>query len=161
MKKPLLLGIIAWCMGLVVLSASMAAAQDPAARGNRSGLLGAWRLVSLEQPAADGQMGKVDCSGMLVFTDDGHMSVQVMDRNPQAKQTAGPNQYSQGGYEGSYGTYILDEKAHTFRFRVEGALVRSLVGKNLSRAYVLSGSTLVVKSTNANEHWQVTWERYP
>jgi hypothetical protein len=87
------------------------------------------------------------------------MSVQVMDRNPPAQASAGSEQYSQGGYEASFGTYQMDD-AHTFTFHVEGALVRSLIGKDLPRAFEFSGKQLIVKSTRADEHWRVTWERY-
>ena len=97
---------------------------------------------------------------MLVYTRDGHMSVQVMYQNPQRETQAGPMQYAQGGYEASFGSYQADENSHTFIFHVEGAMVRSLIGKDLSRAYEMSGNRLIVKSTNPNEHWRVAWERY-
>ena len=67
-------------------------------------------------------------------------------------------QYAQGGYEASFGTYEIDERAHTFIYHVEGALVRSLVGKDLTRAYQLSGKQLFVKSSDPREHWRVAWE---
>jgi hypothetical protein len=38
-------------------------------------LAGAWKLVSLEEPSADGQVHKADCAGMFVFTSDGNASV--------------------------------------------------------------------------------------
>ena len=53
---------------------------------------------------------------------------------------------------------MIDERAHTFIYHVEGALVRSLVGKDLMRAYQLSGKQLLVKSSDPNEHWRVAWE---
>ena len=74
--------------------------------------VGAWRLASLEQQGADGKVHRADSTGLLVFTGDGHMSVQVMERNPQAQTPAGPEQYSQGGYEASFGTYEIDERSH-------------------------------------------------
>ena len=122
--------------------------------------IGAWRLVWLEEPDADGKVQRADCTGLLVYTRDGHMSVQVMYRNPQSGGQAGPVQYAQGGYEASFGTYQIRENDHTFTFHVEGAMVRSLIGKDLPRVYELSGNQLVVKSTNPNEHWRVTWEHY-
>jgi len=94
---------------------------------------------------------------MLIYTRDGHMSVQVMERNQQALIPAGPEHYSQGGYEASWGTYKVDEPSHTFTFHVEGALVRTLVGQDLPRAYEFSGRRLMVKSTRPNEHWRVAW----
>jgi hypothetical protein len=127
---------------------------------DRSLFVGAWRLAWLEQPGADGVLHRIDCCGMLVFTRDGHMSVQVMEPNPQGQAPAGPQQYSQGGYEASYGRYDVDGGAHTFTFHVEGALVRSLIGKDLPRAYEFSGTQLIVKSTRQDERWKVAWERY-
>ena len=129
-------------------------------RGTGEQFVGAWRLAWLEQPGADGKLHRIDCCGMLVYTRDGHMSVQVMEREPQAGTPAGPEKYSQGGYEASYGRYTVDERAHTFTFHVDGALVRSLIGKDLPRAYEFSGDELIVKSSRADEHWRVAWERY-
>jgi Lipocalin-like domain len=92
------------------------------------------------------------------------MSVQVMYRNPpaslQATANAAPVQYAHDGYEASFGTYQIDESAHTFTFHVEGALVRTLIGNDLPRAFELSGKQLIVKSTRADEHWRVVWEHY-
>ena len=117
-------------------------------------LVGAWKLVSLEEASADGQVHKADCNGMFVFTSDGKASVQVMYRNAQTGSA-----YAQGGYEASYGSYHIDDSS-TFTFHIDGALVRTLIGKDLKRAYEISGNRLIVKSTNPNEHWRVVWERY-
>lgn len=122
--------------------------------------VGAWRLVSLEAPGPDGKIQKANSTGMFVFTRDGHASVQVMERNPPPQAAAGPEQYSQGGYEATFGTYEVDETAHTFTFHVEGALVRGLIGKELPRSFEFTGNQLIVKSTRPEEHWKVTWEHY-
>jgi lipocalin-like protein len=122
--------------------------------------VGAWRLVSLQTSGPDGQIQKTDSTGMFVFTRDGHASVQVMDRNPQPQAAAGPEQYSHGGYEATFGTYEVDETARTLTFHVEGALVRGLIGKDLPRYFEFSGNQLIVKSTRPEERWRVTWERY-
>jgi hypothetical protein len=86
--------------------------------------------------------------------------VQVMYRNPPTGTTAAPVQYAQGGYEASFGTYEIDESTYTFTFHVEGALVRTLIGKDLPRAFEFSGKQLIVKSTRPEEHWRVAWEHY-
>jgi hypothetical protein len=126
----------------------------------RERLVGAWRLVWLEEPDAEGKVHRADCTGLLVYTRDGHMSVQVMYRNPHTGGQAGPVQYTQGGYEASFGTYRIDENARTFMFHVEGAMVRSLIGKDLPRVFELSGKQLIVKSSDPKEHWRVAWEHY-
>jgi Lipocalin-like domain len=155
MKKLILPGVVS----LLVLAATTLSAQD---RGGKDGIrdrfVGAWRLASLEQEGADGKVHTADSTGLLIFTSDGHMSVQVMERNPQSQTPAGPEQYSQGGYEASFGTYAIDDSARTFTYHVEGALVRTLIGKDLPRAFEFSGKQLIVKSTRPDEHWRVAWE---
>ena len=148
-------------MSLLAATTGVTAGQDRGASADmRDRFTGAWRLVRLEQPGADGKPRVVECSGLLVYTRDGHMSVQVMERNPQSPAAGAPEQYSQGGYEASWGTYKADERSHTFSFHVEGALVRALVGKDLPRVYEFSGRQLIVRSVRADEHWRVVWERY-
>ena len=152
MKSLLLFSVIA----LLNLGAPAQSAHD--ARGRNTGItdpfVGAWKLVSLEEPSADGQLHKADCAGMFVFTRDGRASVQVMYRNAETA-----SDYAQGGYEASYGSYHIDD-ASTFTFHIDGALARTLIGKDFKRAYEISGNRLTVKSTDPNEHWKVVWERY-
>ncbi len=128
--------------------------------GAKDRFIGGWRLASLEEQGADGAMHEADCSGLLVYTRDGHMSVQVMYRNLPSGTGAAPVQYARGGYEASFGTYKIDESARTFTFHVEGALVRTLIGQDLSRSFEFSGKQLIVKSTHPDEHWRVVWEHY-
>ena len=128
--------------------------------GVRDRFVGAWRLVWLEEEGADGKVHKADCTGMLVFTREGRMSVQVMYRNPQEGTPAGPVQYALGGYEASFGRYEIDAAARTFTYHVEGALVRGLVGKDLTRRFELSGDQLVVMPPGPNEYWRVAWEHH-
>jgi hypothetical protein len=145
----------------VGMTTTLSGGQDRSVNASvKNRFVGAWRLVSLEAPGPDGRIRKADSTGMFVFTLDGHASVQVMERNTPARAAAGPEQYSQGGYEATFGSYEVDEVAHTFTFHVEGALVRSLIGKDLPRAFEFSGKQLIVKSTRPDEHWKVTWEHY-
>jgi hypothetical protein len=159
MKRLLSLG--AASLFIVMTAMTLRGSQD---RGVNAGIqnqfVGAWRLAWLEEQGADGKVHRADCTGLLVYTRDGHMSVQVMYRNPQAAAQGGPVQYAQGGYEASFGTYEINEGAHTFNYHVEGALVRSLGGKDLTRVYEFSGKQLIVKSPDPNEHWRVAWEHY-
>lgn len=80
--------------------------------------------------------------------------------NPQATINAAPLQYAQGGYEASFGTYEIDELAHDFTYHVEGALVRTPIGKDLPSAFEFSGKQLIVKPSSPDEHWRVAWEHY-
>jgi hypothetical protein len=162
MKKLRLLGVAALIFATITLAASkMPGDQDrDGDQRVKDRFVGAWRLVSLEAHSPDGKIQKANSVGMFVFTRDGHASVRVMERNPSTQATTGPEQYSNGGYEATFGTYQGDESAHTFTFHVEGALVRSLIGKDLPRSFEFSGNQLIVKSTRPEEHWRVTWEHY-
>ena len=145
----LLIAVVVFSVGVTAQSTKSTTDKDMQQR-----LVGAWRLVALEEPTADGKVHNADCTGMFVFSSDGHASVQVMYRTAQTGSS-----YAQGGYEASFGTYVVDNPG-TFTFHIEGALVRTLIGKDLKRAYKLSGNQLVVTSVDPNEHWRVVWERY-
>jgi hypothetical protein len=159
MKRLLSLGVVSLFIGMTAMTQS--GSQDRAGNGGILGrFVGAWRLAWLEEEGADGKIHKANCTGLLVYTPDGHMSVQVMYRNPQPGTNAVSVQYAEGGYEASFGTYEIDERAHNFTYHVEGALVRTLIGKDLTRVYDFSGRQLIVKSPSPEEHWRVAWERF-
>ena len=119
MQRLLSFGVVV--LFVVMTSTTLSGNQE---RGGNDRLkdrfVGAWRLVSLEAPGPEGKIHKADSTGLFVFTRDGHASVQVMERNPTPQAAAGPDQYSAGGYEATFGTYEVDENAHTFAFHVEG-----------------------------------------
>ena len=51
---------------------------------------------------------------------------------------------------------IFRRRHHEHSARIE----LTLIGKDLKRAYEISGNRLTVKSTDPHEHWKVVWERY-
>jgi hypothetical protein len=138
-------------------------------RGRRDGhpvhqfaaeLAGSYRLVALEETGADGTLHRADCTGSLALTRDGRMSVQVMyGGDALSEANAAPSLYARAGYEASFGHFEIDDAGHSFIYEVEGALVRTLVGKHLKRIYELSGNRLVIRPPAADERWRVTWER--
>jgi hypothetical protein len=123
-------------------------------------LVGSWHLVWLELPGPDGTLRRItDAKGSLIYTPSGQVSVQVMYASASDTPSSGPVQYAQGGYEGSFGQYVVDEATRTVTHRYDGANVRSVLGQALPRRYDVAGSRLVLRSTRADEHWSVTWER--
>jgi hypothetical protein len=101
MKKLLSLGAV--CLFVGMTATTLSGGQDRGGSGDiRDQFVGAWRLAWLEEPDADGKVHSADCTGLLVYTRDGHMSVQVMYKNPPAGTSAAPLQYAQGGYEAAY-----------------------------------------------------------
>jgi len=156
---------IGWTLGVATLLAACSHTKLPAAEHaaplpTEETLVGAWRLATLDQPGADGQIHRVsDAKGSLIYTADGWMSVQVMYATAPAGAPSAPVQYAQGGYEGSFGRYDVDEATHTVTHHVEGANVRALVGQDLPRLYQLSPGRLTIRSTRTDERWSVVWVR--
>lgn len=146
-------------MAAIVLSFGQPMSSSGQSDSVRDKLTGAWRLVSDEVQAPDGKMVKVEQTGVLIYSRDGHMAVEIMDATGAAAG-AGPVKYSEGGYEAYFGSFRVDETAHTVTHHVEGALVRSLIGKDLTRVYSFSGRQLILKSSRADEHWKIVWEHY-
>lgn len=154
--------LLCWTLAAIVLLTGVSRAQAPekkeGAGSAREKLIGAWHLASLEVPEADGKMNRVtDLKGMLLYTRDGHMSVQLMYPQSASGLT---NDYVKNGYEASFGSYDVDEQAHTVTHHVQGSITEGLVGKDLPRAFQISDGRLIIKSTRADEHWSVTWEHY-
>jgi len=125
---------------------------------DRERLIGAWHLASIA-----GQDGKLLTAGvpagMLIYTRDGHMSVQLMYPQPAGALS---NEYVQNGYEASFGSYDINEATHTVTHHVQGANTGDrLVGKDLPRVYQFSpDGRLMIKPAGPDEHWSVTWEHY-
>src|SRR5439155_17603519 len=121
MKKRVSVGVVLLLFALTTLSGSALSGQDRAgSEGIRERFIGAWRLVWLEEPGADGKVQRADCTGSLVFTRESRMSVQLMYRHPQEGAATGPVPYAQGGYEATFGRYEIDAPSRTFTYQVEG-----------------------------------------
>ena len=157
--KALLYCTLAFVVALSGLAhAQSLAGKRPAPGSDKERLIGAWHLVSMEDPDADGKMHRItDRKGMLIYTSDGHMSVQLMLPESQSRVS---NDYVLNGYEASFGSYDVDEAAHTVTHHVQGSITHGLVGQDLPRAYQFSDGRLIIKSTRPDEHWSVTWEHY-
>jgi hypothetical protein len=145
-------------MSALGLPAQTNMAPVPDTTSIRENLIGSWRLISRDEQSADGKMQtRTDAAGVIMYTADGHMAVQIMLPD-KSEAPSNPVQYQQAGYEAYQGTYTIDEKAHTVTHHVESALVRSLIGKDLTRVYRFEGKRLILKSSRADEHWTIIWE---
>ena len=94
-----------------VLAHAQSANKMSSSGGAKEKLIGAWHLVHIDAPGPDGKsMSIPQPKGMLIYTRDGHMSVQLM--YPESANTLS-NEYVLNGYEASFGSYDVDETAHT------------------------------------------------
>ena len=145
-------------IAMIALSVSLfAPAQTGRPGSGRERLIGAWHLVRIEAPGPDGKPAAgPQPKGMLIYTRDGHMSVQLMY---PASASALSNEYVLNGYEASFGSYDVDEAAHTVTHHVQGSITRDLlVGKDLPRKFEFTtDGRLIIRSTRPDEHWLVTW----
>src|SRR5438874_7798179 len=156
-----------YCGALAVVVAIAAFTQDQSAQKQVKGrdsarqkLIGAWHLTHIEAPGPNGKPVDIpQPKGMLIYTRDGHMSVQLMYPRSANAQS---NEYVQNGYEASFGTYDVDEATHTLTHHVEGSVTRDLlVGKDLPRVFQFTGDGhLIIKSVRPDERWSATWEHY-
>jgi Lipocalin-like domain len=129
-------------------------------------LVGAWRLVSFEERAPDGEIihpyGERPI-GILMYDASGRMSVQVM-RSDRAQLSSeilsevapGELRNALEGFTAFFGKYEIDEETRTIVHHVEGHVLPTSVGKSLKRRFELSGDRLILMPA---ENRRVVWER--
>lgn len=151
-------GILVLVAAVCGVSQTPSAQETASARADRGKLIGAWHLASITGP--DGrQITSGVPIGMLIYTRDGHMSVQLMY---PASQNVLSNEYVQNGYEASFGIYDVNGATHTLTHHVQGANTGDrLVGRDLPRVYQFNAKgQLIIRSARPDEHWSVTWQHY-
>ena len=154
LRYAILAGAVATGTLAPAQSANKASVQH---RSDRERLIGAWHLVRIDSPGPDVQStASPQPRGMLIYTQDGHVSVQLM--YPKGADIPS-NEYVHDGYEASFGSYEVDEATHTVTHHVQGSITRGLlVGKNLPRVYQFTqDGHLIIRSSRPDEHWSVTW----
>ena len=143
-----------------LVSVQSATTQEAGRVSDRERLIGAWHLEHIDLPEPDGKPSDIpQPKGMLIYTRDGHMSVQLMYPKSANNQS---NEYVLDGYEASFGSYEVNEAKHMLTHHVQGSNTRDLlVGKDLSRVYQFTvDGKLIIRSARPDEHWSVTWEHY-
>jgi len=154
-------GIVRGIVVFVAMTVSLAASGQTTKNDSaREKLIGAWHLVHIDSPEPDGKSASgPQPEGMLIYTQDGHMSVQLM--YPGSAETLS-NDYVLKGYEASFGSFDVDEATHTLTHHVQGSITRDLlIGKDLPRKFEFTpDGHLIIRSARADEHWFVTWAHY-
>jgi len=114
--------------------------------------------VRIDSPGPDGKQTEApQATGLLIYTRDGHASVQLM-----YPQTSLSNKFVHDGYEATFGSYEVDEAKHQLIYQVQASATREkLVGKSEMLAYELPDDRhMIIRPAQADQHWFVTWERY-
>jgi hypothetical protein len=165
-----------------MLCPSWVTAQQPVRPSDRQTLMGVWELVSLQDHRPNGEvlewMGTKP-SGTLIYSPDGHMSVQIMlDPRPVAAASmwssdgrellpgasANAIRDAYGGYYAYFGTWDIDEGARAVTHHIRGSLRAVEVGADYVRPYEFSGDHLLLRATvspaSGEKHTRViTWKR--
>ena len=131
-----------------------------------SSLVGTWKLIAFEErlPSGDRIHPYGACPvGLLIYTDTGHMSVQIMSGDRQAladlpfKDIAAQEiKDAVAGFTGFCGTYAVDSDNRVVVHRVQCHVMPGSVGKELRRAYELDNDRLVLRPS---QNRSITWER--
>ena len=157
MSSLLRVAIVLACVALPITLSTDLRGSQVTAQSDRDRFVGAWRLAWMEEPGPDGSITRrTDRKGSLLYTRDGRMAVQIQFPESQSSVS---NDYISNGYEASFGTYEVNEQAHTITRHVEGSITRGLVGQSLTRAYRFSDGGLTMRSVRAEERWSTMWER--
>jgi hypothetical protein len=128
------------------------------AQSQQASVVGDWHLVRIESQGPDGKPSEApQPTGLLIYTREGHASVQLM-----YPQTSLSNEFVHDGYEATFGSYEVDEGKHQLTYHIQGSATREkLVGKSETLVYDLPDERhMVIRPVQSDQHWSVTWERY-
>ena len=125
-------------------------------------LVGTWRLVSITTDGQPDPNRGPHPTGLITYTAQGSMAVQIMPdqvRPPYAGTHPTPDEalVALTGYTAYFGTYTIDEAAHTVTHHRTGNLNPGGLGDFVRRYEFVTDDRLILwplESTNA-----LTWER--
>ncbi|SRR5579871_23057 len=127
MQRWQMVGISALVVGLVMLPAGGNAQQ----KSMKDLLVGTWTLLLDDNVKDDGTHAPSfgpNPDGILVFTTDGHYSLQIVRNSRPAfaskdrlTGTADENKAAIQGMISHFGTYVVDEAGKTVTFRIEAS----------------------------------------
>jgi hypothetical protein len=139
-----------------------------------SSLPGTWLLRSRIDVSASGErrpepsLGE-DPIALLIYDRSGHFAAQFMKGDRSTVLSEGPvgarnNTRAQGGYDAYFGTYTVNDAAHTVTQRLIGSLSQENAGSVLTREMHVRGDELVIRvQTSAPGGTAVTrtlaWQR--
>jgi hypothetical protein len=134
-------------------------------------LVGTWTLVSAEAVDASGTkmplVAGPDVRGLLIFTQDGRLSFQVIADSPKVaandrmKMTADEMRAAAQGVLSYFGTYSVDEADKSFTMQIERSTFSNQVGRPAKRNASISGDELRVTNASrlAGGQTNLVWKR--
>jgi hypothetical protein len=134
--------------------------------------VGTWKLVSIEQRSAGGELvsppagSMANRTGYIIYDPAGYMAVSIMPVG--RKKYAGPQPTEEEakaaitGYAAYFGTFTIDGAAGTITHHLHGSLNPGMASEQ-RRFFEFSGNRLTLKPPPAasGNQSQLTWERMP
>jgi hypothetical protein len=150
-RRSILILAAAAVFGLVQTTDSVSAQT----RTLKEQLVGTWTLVSFESFDAGGakvpNMEGRDLKGLVIFTDNGHMSVQYIAAFPKIaskdrlKTTPEEEKAVAHGVLSYFGTYTVNESDKTISYRIErSSFPNQVTGMDAKRVATLTGDELKI-----------------
>lgn len=161
MRRAITVLAAAWVLGASCLFAA----------GDRSRLQGVWRFQGEVDTLADGSpapvgSGAADYDGLLVYTADGFMSVNIMPKGRSWSTdtaTIAELRDTVSNGTGYAGRFEVDESAHTVTHIPSVSLEPFYENKRLVRSYAFKGDLLELSGTfeyqGQTVHFALTWAR--
>lgn len=149
-----------------------ATGQAPTRSALKDQFVGTWKLVSLEQRNAKGEViaptsaSPGDRTGYLIYDPAGYMAVSLMPigrkKYAGAQATADEAKAALTGYAAYYGTFTINEAERSVTHHLQGSLNPGMAADQ-KRFFELGGNRLTLKppaAANGNQS-RLTWERMP
>ena len=131
-----------------------------------SRLVGTWRLVSIVLGTSELDPNRgAHPTGLLFYDATGHMAAQIMAdpalrRRFVAEQPTGEEaKDAVRTYTAYFGTYRIDQRAHTVTHRREGHINPGSLGDFVRRYEFLPNGQLVLTPVENPNQNRITWER--
>jgi hypothetical protein len=132
-------------------------------------LLGTWQLISWEEhePGHDVTypVGS-NAVGQISYDAAGRMSAQLVRPNQQhfvsedwREARIDEKASAWANYFGYFGTYTVDEQAHTIVHHIEGSWFPNLVGTDQVRHYRLEGDRVILNADTKWGHVLIIWQK--
>jgi hypothetical protein len=151
--------------------------------GNNDLLVGSWKFIADQELDSANRISKQDTSvsGLLIYTLDGKMSVQLLWRGTRSSMindtimNQDGKSYGLGSgsntwtieqsrkiidtYDAYFGNYTIDWNKSIVIHTITGNLRPEKVGTSYKRAFQLKGDTLFLRSVDPAMKWQTAWLR--
>lgn len=152
-------------------TATQSGAKAPATSVLKDRFVGTWKLVSIEQRNARGDVippasSQAKRTGYLIYDPAGYVAVSIMPvgrkKYADAQPTGDEAKAAIAGYAAYFGTFTIEEAGAQVTHHLQGSLNPGMA-PDQKRAFEFSGNRLTLKPPAAanGDQSRLTWERLP